>query len=149
MKRDCRLIVKTLRWCLSLRCPACGQSSIIRRPFIIKDYCPSCEVLFKREDGFFVGAIMANVVITELVVLAAYLLSLPLIGAHYHLILALLFAVALLFPVGFYHHSWSLWLSFDHLIETLPKADEARLRADGRREPSIESAGRSTSSRSR
>jgi hypothetical protein len=27
----------------------------------------------------------------------------------------------LLFPVAFYHHSWSFWLGFDYLIESLPK----------------------------
>jgi putative flippase GtrA len=82
--------------------------------------------LFKREDGFFVGAILTNMVITELVVLVAYLTFLPVINSHYQLILTFLLAVALLFPVVFYHHSWSVWLSFDHLIETLPKADGKR-----------------------
>ncbi|MDQ3687153.1 MAG: DUF983 domain-containing protein [Acidobacteriota bacterium] len=124
MKRDCRTILKTLGWCLMLRCPACGQSSIIQSPFVIKHSCPACEALFKREDGFFVGAILTNMVITEFVVLVAYLIFLPAINSHYQIILALLLAVALLFPVIFYHHSWSVWLSFDHLIETLPKADE-------------------------
>jgi hypothetical protein len=36
-------------------------------------------------------------------------------------LLTLLFVVALLFPVAFYHHSWSLWLSGDHFVESLPK----------------------------
>jgi hypothetical protein len=35
--------------------------------------------------------------------------------------LTLLFAVALLFPVAFYHHAWSLWLAADHLVEGLPR----------------------------
>ena len=30
-------------------------------------------------------------------------------------------AAALLFPVAFYHHSWSLWLAGDHLVEGLPR----------------------------
>jgi uncharacterized protein (DUF983 family) len=105
---------------LRLRCPACGQSSIVQRPFKIKDHCPSCGAHFKREDGFFVGAISINVVTTEVVILALYMMSLPIISSHDQLVLVLLFTVALLFPIAFYHHSWSLWLSFDHLIETLP-----------------------------
>ena len=126
MKRDCRTILKTLLRCLKLQCPACGQSSIIQSPFVIKHYCSACEALFKREDGFFVGAILTNMVITEFVVLTAYLIFLPVINSHYQIILTLLLAIALLFPVVFYHHSWSVWLSFDHLIESLPKADEKR-----------------------
>jgi hypothetical protein len=37
------------------------------------------------------------------------------------MVLAVLFVVAITFPVAFYHHSWSLWLGFDHLIESLPR----------------------------
>ena len=29
----------------------------------------------------------------------------------------------LIFPVLFYHHSWSLWLGFDFIVESLPKYD--------------------------
>jgi uncharacterized protein (DUF983 family) len=106
--------------CLRLRCPACGQSSIVQSPFKIKDQCPVCSSHFKREEGFFVGAISINVVTTELVILALYLACLPVIASHYQMVLGVLFTVALLFPIAFYHHSWSLWLGFDHLVETLP-----------------------------
>ena len=133
MKRERPSVAKTLSRCLRLRCPACGRSSIVRSPFQIRHHCPSCGVLFKREDGFFVGAIMANVVTTEFVILTVYLISLPLIGAHYQLILTALFTLALIFPVAFYHHSWSFWLSLDHLVESLPMAEESQLRADGER----------------
>ena len=83
-------------------------------------------MLFNREDGFFVGAILANVVTTELVILLVYFISLPVFGAHYQLVLGVLFALALLFPLAFYHHSWSLWLGFDHIVEGLPQARERR-----------------------
>ena len=121
MKRDRPPIINTLRRCLTLRCPACGRSPIVQIPFKIKDHCPSCGAQFKREEGFFVGAILVNVVTTELMILAIYLISLPLINSHDQLVLTILFAVALLFPVLFYHHSWSIWLGFDHLIESLPR----------------------------
>jgi hypothetical protein len=64
--------------------------------------------LFKREDGFFVGAILANVVTTELVILLVCFFFLLIIGADYERVLVLLFIMALIFPVAFYHHSWSL-----------------------------------------
>ena len=103
-----------------LRCPACGQSRIFARLFHLKDGCEKCGVIFKREEGFFVGAIMVAVVTTELVIVLAYLISLPVVSAHYQLIIGILLALALVFPVAFYHHSWSIWLSFDHFIEGLP-----------------------------
>lgn len=77
--------------------------------------------LFKREEGFFVGAILANVVTTELVILLVCFFSLLVIGAQYSSVLIILFVMALVFPVLFYHHSWSLWLGFDYIVESLPK----------------------------
>lgn len=64
---------------------------------------------------------MINVVTTEVMVMVAAGLSLFAFGASGALTLPLLLIVALLFPVAFYHHSWSFWLGADHLIETLPK----------------------------
>ena len=113
---------------LKLRCPACGQSSLIARPFHIKHHCPSCRSLFKREEGFFVGAILANVITTEFVILVVCLFSLLVLGADYQKVLVVLFILALVFPLAFFHHSWSLWLAFDYLVESLPKYDQAKRR---------------------
>ena len=74
-----------------------------------------------REEGFFVGAILINVVTTEVVILLVYLICLVLAGINYQTVLWVLFVSALVFPLAFYHHRWSLWLGFDHLIERLPK----------------------------
>lgn len=76
---------------------------------------------FKREEGFFVGAILINVVTTELVILITYFLSMAVIGSYYQVVIALLLIIALTFPVAFYHHSWSVWLTFDHAVEGLRK----------------------------
>jgi len=119
-------MIKTLSRAVRLRCPVCGESSIVQSAFHIKHVCPACDALFKREDGFFVGAIMANVVTTEFVILVLYVLCLPVINTRFDLVLTCLSVVALLFPVAFYHHSWSFWLGFDHLVETLPRAGRTR-----------------------
>jgi uncharacterized protein (DUF983 family) len=121
---DKRPIPTVLFRSLRLQCPACGQSSILRGPFQIRHHCPNCRSLFKREEGFFVGAILGNVMMTELVILITCFIWLMIIGSSYEKVLVGLFIVALLFPVAFYHHSWSLWLGFDYLVEGLPKYDE-------------------------
>lgn len=126
MKRKRPAIKDSLLWCLLLSCPACGRSKIFERLFHVKERCDSCGVIFKREEGFFVGAIMVAVVSTEMVIVLAYLISLPIIAGHYELVIAVLFVMALLFPVAFYHHSWSIWLTFDHFIEGLPKENEGK-----------------------
>ncbi|MEK6279652.1 MAG: DUF983 domain-containing protein [Acidobacteriota bacterium] len=124
MKPDKRSLVPVLLRSLRLKCPACGQSSIVRGPFQIRHHCPICRSLFKREEGFFVGAILANVMVTEFVILVVCFIWLLVIGSTYEKVLVLLFITALLFPVAFYHHSWSLWLGFDYLVESLPKYEK-------------------------
>ena len=120
-----RSILTVLARALRLRCPACGQSAIARGPFRVRHHCPNCRSLFKREEGFFVGAILANIMATEFVILTTCLIWLLVIGSDYERVLAGVFIIALLFPVAFYHHSWSLWLGFDYLIEVLPKYEES------------------------
>jgi hypothetical protein len=121
MKTASKAIGQALSRALRLRCPACGQSSIAGRPFRIRHHCGNCRALFRREEGFFVGAILANLATTEVVILIVCAVWLLIVGSSYESILPGLFVVGLLFPVAFYHHSWSLWLGFDYLIEGLPK----------------------------
>ena len=120
MKRDPRTILRTLWRCLKLQCPVCGRASIVERPFNLKHTCSACGVIFKREEGFFVGAIMANVVATEAFILLAYFACLLLTNFSDNVVLTILFVVGVSFPLAFYHHSWALWLGMDHLIEGLP-----------------------------
>jgi len=126
MKRGPRRIVLTLGRCLKLRCPACGRAPIFGRPFNVKVHCTACGVVFKREEGFFVGAIMANVGATEVLILLVYLLSLLLTNLNEQKMLTALFVVGLTFPLAFYHHSWSFWLGLDHLIEGLSREERSQ-----------------------
>jgi uncharacterized protein (DUF983 family) len=123
VSREGRSITEVLLRGAKLRCPVCGRVRVFQSPFRVRHHCPACGALFQREEGFFVGAIMINVVTTEAAVMATAGLWLLATagGGGGEVLLTLLFAVALLFPVAFYHHAWSLWLAADHLVETLPK----------------------------
>ena len=67
------------------------------------------------------GAILVNTVTTEIVILMVYLISVAIaLDVNRSLLLTLL-ALAVTFPILFYHHSWSIWLGFDHLVESLLK----------------------------
>jgi uncharacterized protein (DUF983 family) len=122
-RRDISLGDMVLR-CLRLRCPACGRASIVARPFQIKDACPSCGVHFKREEGFFVGAVAINLVTTEAVIIFMCIAGAFVVGFEFESMLWPLLATACLFPAAFYHHSWSAWLTFDHLVEKLPRGPD-------------------------
>ena len=125
MKRDPRTIVRTLGRSLKLLCPACGRTSVFQRAFNVKERCTACGVIFKREEGFFVGAIMANVITTEFLILIVYLFCLLITSITDQHILTILFVLGVSFPLAFYHHSWSFWLGFDHLIEGLPPGKQS------------------------
>jgi uncharacterized protein (DUF983 family) len=121
MKRNAHTILTTLARCLKLQCPVCGRASLVQRPFHVKHRCDVCSALFKREEGFFVGAIMANVVATEMFILVTYF-ALLLARFGDQAMLTILFVMAVGFPLAFYHHAWAFWLGIDHLIEGLPMA---------------------------
>jgi uncharacterized protein (DUF983 family) len=125
-KKDPRTIAITIGRCLQLRCPACGRATVFAKPFNLKTSCTACGVIFKREEGFFVGAIMANVVATEVLILLVYFLFLLTTNVDDQKILTVLFVFGVTFPLAFYHHSWSLWLGLDHLIEGLPRDEKVR-----------------------
>ncbi len=65
---------------------------------------------------------MVNVVTTEVAGLVFYFACLLIFGYSDRLVLFTFLPLTLIFPVAFYHHSWSVWLSFDYLIEGLPQA---------------------------
>ncbi len=123
MKRDARTIGQVLWRSAKLRCPVCGESSIVQRPFNLKPRCTACGVIFKREEGFFVGAIMANVLVTEFFILDIYFICVLLDKFSDRVMLTILFVVAVTFPLAFYHHAWAFWLGMDHLIEGLPSGN--------------------------
>jgi hypothetical protein len=95
----------------------------VARPFNLKHHCDSCGVIFKREEGFFVGAIMANVVVTEFLIVGIYLACITLTNLNERVVLTILFVAGIAFPLVFYHHAWALWLAMDHLIEGLSRVE--------------------------
>lgn len=114
-------IATALARCIRLRCPACGAAAIFRRPFRIRNHCRACGVLFQREEGFFLGPVFINAVSTEALILVLYLASVLVVHPNEGAMLKVLYATAVLFPLLYFHHSWSLWLTLDHLVERLPE----------------------------
>lgn len=64
---------------------------------------------------------MINVVTGEVAGLLFYFACLLIIGYSDRLVLFTMLPLMLIFPVAFYHHSWSVWLSGDFWVEGLPQ----------------------------
>jgi uncharacterized protein (DUF983 family) len=105
---------------LRLRCPRCGVGKLFTGFFTMPDACPSCGLDFRREQGYYIGAMYINYGVTAAVLLGV---SLPLIGKYpLPRILWPLGIFCLIFPVCFFRYSRSLWLAIDlFIIAKIPK----------------------------
>jgi uncharacterized protein (DUF983 family) len=63
---------RAARW----RCPNCGCGRLFRGVFRMLPACPECGLSYFPEQGYYVGAMIINYVITTAVVVAIFLLSL-------------------------------------------------------------------------
>lgn len=118
-------------------CPRCGGGHLFRGWFRMLDRCPSCGYRFEREEGFFFGAYIVNLVVTEAVLFAVCLAYIGVHGAQGNdLVVALVVACvcALVVPVLFYPYSRTLWSAVD-LISTPLELDEILEAAEAVAEP--------------
>ncbi len=50
---------------LRRRCVLCGHRPIFDGWFALRARCPSCGLRFEREEGYWVGALIANIAVAE------------------------------------------------------------------------------------
>jgi uncharacterized protein (DUF983 family) len=101
---------------LHLRCPVCGQGKLYRGWFKMYEQCPVCHFTYEREAGYFTGAMAVNLIVSELIIAA---ITIPLaVNQDIPLIPLILWGLTMpiLFPLLFYRHTKSLWMSLDHLL---------------------------------
>jgi uncharacterized protein (DUF983 family) len=117
-----RLLLLTWRgW--TKRCPNCGNGGIFESWTTLRPDCPTCGFVFEREEGYWTGAMGANIIVTELVfvalMIATFIVTWPDSPVREMIIGAVLFNVA--FPIFFYPFSKTVWMAFD--IAFHPPAD--------------------------
>lgn len=119
-----------LRGVFTLRCPYCCETALQKKGswFKFQEGCSKCQLLFEREEGYFLGA--------------AWMINYPLIGVTLMLIGAGLF---MLFPEGtpmqyasalsvaavvggllFFPFGRSIWMYFDHLLHPMTEEDREK-----------------------
>lgn len=113
---------------LRRRCPVCGFKPVFDGWFALKPRCPGCNFSFEREEGYWVGALIANIAAAEgffaLLLVVGIMTTYPETPWT-----ALMFGgafVMVALPILFYPLSKMLWLwldlSFIHPID----ADDLR-----------------------
>lgn len=103
-----------LQRALRKRCPYCGGGSVFQGWFTLKDRCPSCQTLYAYEDGYFLGAYVINLVVTELLTVAVviYLIA----GTDLEVLPMQLIGIllAVLLPLLFYPNALLIWVALDN-----------------------------------
>ena len=109
------------------RCPRCGHDDIFTSYFGLRHHCPRCGFLFEREEGYWVGAMIVNIAVTEgafaAVFLGGMLVTWPDVPWTPLLIAGLVLNGLL--PILFYPLSKTIWLGIDLFFNPPTIAEEA------------------------
>jgi uncharacterized protein (DUF983 family) len=110
-----------------LRCPWCGsRRTFIRGWFGKYDRCRTCGIRWRREEGFELGAVTINTVLTFIVLTicmtVGFIMTSPDIPVL-PFVLSLV-GIAVLMPIVIYPFTFTLWLAFDLAVH---RPDEAEL----------------------
>jgi len=77
--------------------------------------CPGCGLHFEREEGYWTGAMMINLAVTEGVFLVAFIVSIVAMwpDVNWGLVLAIVVAANVVVPIVFYPFAKTLWVAGD------------------------------------
>jgi uncharacterized protein (DUF983 family) len=110
------IVGRALHW----RCPNCGRGELFRGIFRMKTACPVCGLSYFPEQGYYVGAMIINYVVTTVVVVAIFLFSLLFpdftsLSTNSKITLWIVFALCL--SLLLVRHAYSFWLGIDFWIK--------------------------------
>jgi uncharacterized protein (DUF983 family) len=105
-----------VRRALVLHCPWCGSRRTFIRKWLGKyERCRTCGIRWRREEGFELGAVAINTVVTFLALAIGmtigFVLTSPDIAVG-PMVVSLL-AVAVVMPILIYPFTFTIWLAFD------------------------------------
>lgn len=124
-----RDVLRIFSRALTLRCPNCGSPGLLRSWFKLKYRCPRCGIRLDRgeADDSFLGGMFFNIVLAEIIFALVLLIvvivmwpNVPWAGVEYSLIVAMIAAPIVLYPV-----SRIMWLALDLLLRPPDDAEMA------------------------
>jgi len=108
---------------MRLHCPNCGSGAVVRVWARVADSCPRCRHRFEREEGYWLGAVMMNTVVSIGVFAALFVTLMVLTWPEvpWATVSVVTIAVNLVFPVLFHPWARMLWVALD--LSVRPAAD--------------------------
>jgi uncharacterized protein (DUF983 family) len=120
------------------RCARCGSGRLFRRWTQMVPDCPRCGYHFEREEGFFLGALIVNIALTEgliiLIIAIGFGVTLPDPPLVTLATIAAVGAVAM--PLLAYPFTKTLWTAID-IIMLKSLGESYRDRGHGPRQPGL------------
>ena len=113
-----RTALRALGRGLLKRCARCGSGGLFRRWFAMVERCPRCGLLFEREEGQWVGAMIVNFAVAMVALVsglaAGLLLTWPDVPWTTVTVVAVVMVVAV--PIALYPWSKTVWVAIDLLM---------------------------------
>lgn len=107
---------RMLRRAIVLHCPWCGSRRTFVRKWLGKhERCRTCGIRWRREEGFELGAVAINTLLTFLTLAIGMTIGFVLTSPDIPvgpMVLSLL-GVAVLMPIVIYPFTFTIWLAFD------------------------------------
>ena len=97
---------------------------LYRSVFRMNAHCEYCGLIYEREQGYSIGAIYINIIVTETLLLGTLMIYALITGNVSQSILTALVVLAIVLPLLAFHHSRSLWLCFDHIMNPRKRQSE-------------------------
>lgn len=104
---------------LRLRCPHCGKGKVLDGWAHVRERCSACGFRFERSsDHYFAGAMLTNIIIAELIFVAALVVTLRVTWPEvpWDLLQYGGAAAMIILPIALYPFSKVTWLAADVLI---------------------------------
>ena len=100
---------------LRRRCPHCGHKGVFTGYYRLVDRCPSCQHLYAREPGYWVGAIIVNLAVTEALFGILFVGGIFATAPEVQWLPLLVIGVVTnaLFPLLFFPLSKTVWVALD------------------------------------
>jgi uncharacterized protein (DUF983 family) len=96
-------------------CPRCGHSPVFSSFYDLTDRCAGCDLLFEREPGYWIGAMIINTALISFLFLASMGLGMWLFwpDVPWGWLLGGVITLNAVIPVVFYPLSKTLWVALD------------------------------------
>lgn len=111
-----------------VRCPSCGSRGVRDGWFALRSLCPSCEIGLIRGEGYWLGGMAINLVVTQAALLGTLIGGMLLLwpDVPWIRLTVVCAAVTVATPIVFFPVSRTLWVAVDFLLHRMDRQDESR-----------------------